>query len=454
LLGAGARGGQSREVYLHTKKILMVSMQVKGVKMEIAIRCKGNRYLNYEELKDFQGDLKKMPKESLEKLKKSILQFGWVAPVFVWNGNYIIDGHGRLKALREIIKEGHTISKIPVVDIEAKTKEEAGKILLAINSHYQEITEEGLQEFVTDFNIDIEMLDDFILPDVDINKLINNLTQKDGAIDDDEVPEVNQEPITKYGDLYILGNHRVLCGDATKMEDIERLMDGKKADMVFTDPPYNVNYSSKNEFLNKLDMGKRIEIPIVNDNIVDYISFCNSFIANIKNFLNDYNSVYITFAGKELLTLLNILKDNNFYLSQILVWVKNNIVLGRLDYLSKHELIIYGWWGKHKFYGKSKQSVWEINKPLKSDLHPTMKPIKLVEEATLNSSQRGNIVLDPFLGSGTTLIACEQTNRICYGIEKDTHYCDVIVERWCQYTGIRDIIKNGEPIKWEVNTSG
>jgi len=146
-------------------------------------------------------------------------------------------------------------------------------------------------------------------------------------------------------------------------------------------------------------------------------------------------SVYITFSDKDLIVLLNSLKDNDFYLSQILVWLKNNIVLGRLDYLPKHELIIYCWYGKHKFYGNKQQSVWEVDKPVESDLHPTMKPIELIEKAILNSSKREEIVLDLFLGSGSTLIACEKTNRICYGMELEPLYVQVIIDRWEAFTG-------------------
>jgi DNA modification methylase len=426
------------------------------VAKEIPIKCKGNRYLSHEVLKDFQGNLKKITKENLEKLKKSIIQNGWVAPVFVWNGNYILDGHGRLKALRELIKEGYSIGKIPVADIEAETKEEAGKILLAINSHYQEITEEGLKEFIADFNIDIESLNDFILPDVNILRLINSLTQKDGIIDDDEVPEVGEEPITKYGDLYILGGkHRVLCGDATKKEDVEKLMDRERADLVFTDPPYNIGFSYN---LHKDKM-----------KFDEYKQFCKSFFE-----LLDCDKIIMTPGPKNLpiwyeiinirdIGWLKIEDEINEEAEEIIydegVWVKKNTRSGASCFHFRvcEPIIFYG-----KFNKKRTFDWFDYKRVIKKELidavkvhnlttkHAPAKPVAFIVDLIKSFSEEGDLIKDVFLGSGTTLIACEKTNRICYGMELDPHYCDVIVERYCQYTGQRDIIKNGVHINWRI----
>ena len=421
--------------------------------MQIPIKCKGNRNLSYKELKTFQGNLKEMSKSNAEKLKKSILKYGWIAPIFVWNKDYILDGHGRLLILGELFKIGYQIDNLPIVDIEAKTKKEAAEILLAINSKYQNITEEGLYQFVNEMELDLTDIKDFELPDIDMERFEMGYFENKGL--DDEIPEVPEEPSTKIGDLYILGSHRLLCGDATKKEDVERLMDGKKADMVFTDPPYGVAYSSKNKFLNNIDKGNRIQADIQNDMLSEKETqnFWYKYFLLTKDYLNKVHSYYIFSPQIQGMMMMMMMKAGMPY-RHVLIWVKNNHVLGRTDYNYKHEPILFGWLekGTHKFYGQGQQkfSVWEYDKPIKSDLHPTMKPIALIENALLNSSKKNEICIDSFLGSGSTLIACEKTNRICYGMEIDPHYCDVIVERYCKYIGKNTIIKNGKEIQWKI----
>ncbi len=220
--------------------------------------------------------------------------------------------------------------------------------------------------------------------------------------------------------------------------------------MVFTDPPYGVAYAEKNKYLNSIAFANRISTPIINDNIKDYKEFFKSFLD--KFILNDYNAFYITISGQKLLELLEALRSLNYKMSQVLVWVKNNHVLGRQDYANKHELIVYGWIGKHKFYGDFDTTTWVIDKPLKSDLHPTMKPIELIVKAINNSSKCGMIVLDIFGGSGSTLIACEQTDRKCYMMEIDEHYCQVIIDRWLNFTGASPdsvlVERDGETFKY------
>jgi len=213
----------------------------------IHIKCKGNRYLSYSQLKTFQGNLKEMSKINVEKLKQSILIHGWIAPIFVWNNDYILDGHGRLLVLSLLLQEGYTIGDLPIVDVEAQTKKEAAQILLAINSKYQTITDDGLYEFMNEMEINFKELEMFELPDIDMERFGAEFFEKKGLTEDDNIPDVPEKPKTKLGDLYFLGSHRFLCGDATKKEDVERLMDGKKADMVFTDPPYGINIVSTNK---------------------------------------------------------------------------------------------------------------------------------------------------------------------------------------------------------------
>ena len=248
----------------------------------------------------------------------------------------------------------------------------------------------------------------------------------------------------KNGDLWQLGEHRLLCGDCTIKENIDLLMNSNKADMVFTDPPYNVNYSSKNQFFNSIDKSNRIETKIINDNLskekIQELWY-KAFI-NIKSILNDYNCFYFCSPQSiDMYLVIDAVIKSNLLLKQIIIWNKNNHVLGRSDYNYKHEPILYGWYNKHKFYGngKIKTTVWDIPKPLKNDLHPTMKPIELIKNAILNSTLENMIVYDGFLGSGSILIACEHTKRKCYGMEIDEHYCGVIIERWQKYTNKKAI---------------
>ena len=235
-----------------------------------------------------------------------------------------------------------------------------------------------------------------------------------------------------------------MCGDSTSANDAKRLMDGEKADMVFTDPPYGVSYTDKNEFLNSLGEGHRLTKRIENDSHPpqDMYDFWRKAFKLLHENTKDCMAYYITAPqGGDLLLLLLLqaVRDSGFMLKHQLIWNKNNHVLGRCDYNYKHEPIIYGWkiGGTHKFYGegKFKTSVWDIAKPLQSKLHPTMKPIELIEECLLDCSAMGDAVLDLFGGSGTTLIACEQLNRKCFMMELDPHYCDVIIARWEKLTG-------------------
>ena len=232
----------------------------------------------------------------------------------------------------------------------------------------------------------------------------------------------------------------IMCGDSTRIEDVNMLMDGEKADLVFTDPPYGVSYADKNKFLNSIDKGNRIQTEITADhgNAKDMAQLWGAVFQNIsKIILKDCSSYYICSPqGGDLYLMMMMMIENGLPLRHNIIWAKNNHVFGRCDYNYKHEAILYGWNIKHKFfgYGDQKFSVWNYNKPLKNDLHPTMKPVELIVNAILNSSQRNMIVCDPFLGSGSTLIACEKTNRKCYGLEIEPSYVQVIIDRWETYT--------------------
>lgn len=249
-------------------------------------------------------------------------------------------------------------------------------------------------------------------------------------LDSGKVVEVKREDL--------LFDHYVMCGDATSKEDVDKLMGGSKADLVFTDPPYGVDYSSKNVFLNSLAKGNRIQKDIQGDTKdVDMGKLWKESFKQVRDHIKKGSSFYITFSGDKLLLLLQTLTDIDLKERQILVWAKNNHVLGRSTYNYKHEFILFGWkkGAKHNFYNKFDTTLWEINKPLKSDLHPTMKPIELISRALKNSSKEHDNVLDIFGGSGSTLIAAEQLGRKCFMMELDPHYCSTIIERWESFTG-------------------
>lgn len=226
--------------------------------------------------------------------------------------------------------------------------------------------------------------------------------------------------------------------------------------MLLTDPPYGVSYADKNKYLNAIAPGNRIQIPIQNDHQTpeNMYQLWLAVFAIAYSIMSSGAAYYVTGpqGGALLFLLLLSLKDSGLILKHMLIWVKNNHVLGRADYNYKHEPILYGWKaGGHKFYGPSNEvSVWEVDKPLKSNLHPTMKPVSLFVRAIVNSTKRDELIYDPFLGSGTTIIACEQTHRICYGIEIDPAYCDVIVTRYCNFTGSKMIIRNGQRMEWPL----
>jgi DNA modification methylase len=366
--------------------------------------------------------------EQIIQLISSIKEFGFTNPILLAPDNSIIAGHGRLLAVKRL---GH--EEVPCIIVQGLTKTQIKALIiadnqLALNAGWDleklSVEIEGLKD--EDFNIDIlGFKNDFILD------LLNK--ENKGLTDDDAVPEKPINPKSKIGDVWLLGNHRLVCGDSTLPENTELMFKGQTMDLVLTDPPYGVNYSAKNEFLNKFDKGNRIQKDIKNDEIEDIKEFCSKFMSIIP--FSEYNIFYIFITSQQLHNVRMALDENKFYTSTYLVWNKNNHVLGRMDYLMKHEFIIYGWKNRHKFYGNKTASVIDFDRPLKNDLHPTMKPVGLLEKLLEDGSLPNQNVYDPFLGSGSTLIACEKQNRKCFGFELDEAYTDVIINRWQQFTG-------------------
>lgn len=380
------------------------------------------------------GDVKpygKNPRKNAGAVKyvaNSLREFGWRQPIVIDSGGVIVAGHTRLLAAQQL-----GMKTVPVVVADDLTPEQIKAYRLADNKTAE------FAEWDADL-LDME-LDD--LDDIDMSLFGFELDEGEtsGEIIEDEAPE-EAEARCKPGDIWQLGNHRLICGDSTDPKTVDALMNGELADMVFTDPPYGVSYTDKNEFLNSIDKPICVVNAIQNDSKTpeEMYEFWVKAFKNLVDYTSDKMSYYITAPqGGDLLLLLTAVRDSGFSLRHVLVWNKNNHVLGRCDYNYKHEPIVYGWKqkGTHTFYGNGemKTSVWDIPRPQRSDLHPTMKPIELIANALMNSTIEGDIVLDLFGGSGSTLIACEQLKRKCFMAELDPHYCDVIIERWENLTG-------------------
>lgn len=353
----------------------------------------------------------------------SIREFGFLSPILVAEDNTILAGHGRLAAA---LKLG--LKKVPCVKENHLTETQKRAYIIAdnklsLNAGWDsELLAVELSELEgADFNLDLLGFDE-----AELSSIFD--ADKDVSDDDFDVEKELEEPcFSKTGDIWTLGKHRVICGDATKLETYKTLLENTKVNLVVTDPPYNVNYEGA--------AGK-----IKNDNMEDdkfYQFLFNSFV-NMEQAMADDASIYVFHADTEGLNFRKAFQDAGFYLSGCCIWKKPSLVLGRSPYQWQHEPCLYGWKkkGKHKWYaGRKETSVWEFEKSKKNADHPTMKPIALLAYPIKNSSMTNSLVLDPFAGSGSTLIACEQTGRVCYAIELDEKYCDVIVKRYIEQVG-------------------
>ena len=358
-----------------------------------------------------------------EKLKRSLEQFGYVEPV-IWNKatGRVVGGHQRLKVL---IDMGITEVECVVVDL-PEDKEKA--LNIALNKISGDWDKDKLAVLIADlqgtaFDVSLTGFDA-----AEIDDLFKD-TLKDGVKDDnfDVDAELKEPPITKPGDVWTLGRHRLVCGDSTKAETFDLLMAGAKANLVITDPPYNVNYEGS--------AGK-----IQNDNMGNeaFYEFLLAAFRNTAAIMADDASIYVFHADTEGLNFRRAFADAGFYLSGCCIWKKQSLVLGRSPYQWQHEPVLYGWkkGGKHQWYtGRKETTIWEFDKPKKNGDHPTMKPIPLLAYPIMNSSMSNTLVVDPFGGSGSTLIACEQTDRSCNTIELDPKFCDVIVKRYIEQVG-------------------
>lgn len=362
-----------------------------------------------------------------EKLKRSLEQFGYVEPV-IWNkttGN-VVGGHQRLKVLQTL---GYTEIDCVVVELDSE-KEKA--LNIALNKISGDWDKDKLALLITDlqasdFDVSLTGFDP-----AEIDDLFKDSTEtKDD--DFDVEGELDKPCISAKGDVWHLGRHRLICGDSTQPETYDNLLCGKKVNLIITDPPYNVNYEGS--------AGK-----IKNDNLSDdaFYNFLYDAFSLMQAYLAEDGSIYVFHADTEGLNFRKAFKEAGFYLSGTCIWKKQSLVLGRSPYQWQHEPVLFGWKknGKHQWYSDRKQTtIWEFDKPKKNGDHPTMKPIPLLAYPIMNSSLTNSLVLDPFGGSGSTLIACEQTDRECYTIELDEKFCDVIVKRYIELAGTAANVK-------------
>ena len=402
-------------------------------------------YVDIESIKPYKNNAKLHPKEQIEQIKNSIEMFGMDDPIGIWKDE-IVEGHGRLIACKEL-----GMTEVPIIRLDHLTDEERKAYTLAHNKLTMN----------SDFDIDIlnDELMNFETIDMSDFGFDMNFSTEEVEIVEDEVPDIPEEPKAKVGDIYQLGTHRLMCGDSTDEETVKKLMNGKQADLLFTDPPYNVNISNS--------QGMTIE----NDNMNDAVfkSFLMDAFKNASQSLKIGGAYYVWYASREHINFETSLNENGLPVKEQLIWVKNSFTFGRQDYKWKHEPCLYGWkeGASHYFVeeynhptviedeldldsmkkedmkrlleellaDKTPTTVIHENKPIKNDLHPTMKPLKMCADMIRNSSKENEIVLDLFGGSGSTLITCEQLKRTCYMMEYDPKYVDVIIERWENFTG-------------------
>ena len=383
--------------------------------------------------------------EQITKLRSSLREFGFINPVIIDRDFNVIAGHGRILAAKE---EG--ITEVPCVFADHLSEAQKKAYIIADNRMAMDA---GWDEEL--LRLEIESLQG-----MDFDPLLTGFDEKELAAlfddgteakeDDFDVDAELQKPtFSKNGDVWTLGRHRLVCGDSTKPETYAVLMDGVRANLVITDPPYNVNYEGS--------AGK-----IKNDNMANekFYEFLLAAFQNMESVMASDASIYVFHADTEGLNFRRAFADAGFYLSGCCIWKKQSLVLGRSPYQWQHEPVLYGWKknGKHQWYtGRKETTIWEFDKPKKNGDHPTMKPIPLLAYPIGNSSMANSVVLDPFGGSGSTLIACEQLGRICRTIELDEKFCDVIVNRYIEQVDSADsvsVLRDGRTYSYEEVANG
>jgi site-specific DNA-methyltransferase (adenine-specific) len=382
-------------------------------------------------------------KKAVDAVVKSIKKTGNNDPIEVNEENVILAGHTRKLALEKM-----GIETTDIIRISGLTEKQQNEYRVFSNKT-AEIAEWDFTILESDFSID-ELLD--------FGFDVKDLTSPE--VEEDEAPPVPDIVRTVKGDIYTLGNHRVMCGDSAMIDNIEKLLAGDKPCLCFTDPPYGVSIGKKNKFLNSRNNGNSNEDDIESDDKSpeDLKNMLLPIMSNMKIVCSDDCTFFVTSPqwGELYMMMMMMMKEAGLPIRHVLMWLKNapTFSMGRLDYDYKHEPILLTWGKKHKsiMAGEQRTSVWSFDKPRKNKEHPTMKPVGLYVNALLNNSEAGDVAIDPFAGSGTMVIACEQTNRKAVCIELTEKYTDVIVQRWVNFTG-GQVILNGNPIEWEKTTA-
>ena len=385
-------------------------------------------YISANDLVPYENNSRTHSKEQVEQIKRSMTEFGFTNPILIDENNGIIAGHGRLQAAQEL-----GIKLVPTILLEGLTEAQRKAYViadnnLALNAGWDldvlKLEIEGLGEF--DFDIDLLGFDDDFLAG------LMEEEPADGLTDEDEVPELEDDPVTVEGDVWILGNHRLMCGDSTKIDAVEKLMDGRKANMLHTDPPYGVDYEG-----------------VPNDHLKDsqLEAFLHDAFSSAFAFLESGSNVYVWHADITALEFISAFRSAGFTQARpsTIQWLKPSLVMSQGDYHSQNEPCLYGWKdgkGRVRVKDRKQTTIWKIERTTDAKIHPTMKPVELCERAIQNSSVANCIVLDLFGGSGSTMIACEKTNRNCRMMELDPKYCDVIIKRWQDFTGKEAVLES------------
>lgn len=385
------------------------------------------KYMSPDELTPYAGNAKLHPPAQVDHIANSIKAFGWKQPIVVDKDGVVIIGHGRLMAAKQLM-----LDKVPVVYADDLTPEQADALRLADNKTNESEWDFGkLEEELAQLAIDGFDMSEFGF------EVGEDFEDHNKPIVEDEAPEVQEEAVSKLGQIYKLGRHRLMCGDSTDQEAVEKLLGGVLADILVTDPPYNVDYE-----------GATIDkLKIENDNMEDseFHQFLVSAFKTADAVMKPGAAFYIWHADSEGYNFRSACKKIGWNVRQCLIWNKNSLVMGRQDYQWKHEPCLYGWkdGASHSWYSDRKQTtVIDFERPNRNDIHPTMKPVGLFDYLIKNSSKVGDVVLDLFGGSGTSIMACEQDGRKCCTMELDPRYVDAIIKRWENFTGEKAVLLN------------
>ena len=398
-----------------------------------------------EKLVPYARNARTHSEEQVAQIAASIVEFGFTNPILAGSDGVIVAGHGRLAAAQKL-----GLDTVPVVVLDHLTPTQRRALIIADNRIAENagwddamlrIELQSLQE--DGFNLDITGFDADALAEI----MAGEETTVDGNTDEDAIPELSETAISRPGDVWILGNHRLVCGDATQTSSYEQLLAGQRVQMIWSDLPYNVNYA--NSAKDKLRGKHR---PILNDNLGEGFY---DFVFDALSLMLPHcdGAVYIAMSSSELDTLQAAFRAAGGKWSTFIIWAKHTFTLGRADYQRQYEPILYGWpegSSRHWCGDRDQGDVWNIKKPARNDLHPTMKPVELMERSIRNSSRPGDVVLDCFGGSGSTLIAAEKSGRRCFMMELEPKYCDVIVRRWQEFSGGKAISEYSQRVFDEV----